>query len=90
MLGGLLASGIFRKVWKSVAHEDEAPAADKRQYGWREVLPAAALQGAIYGFVKAAVDRGGLKGFEQLTGVWAGQQAPQRGVGGRALSRRTS
>lgn len=33
---------------------------------------AAALQGAVFAFVKAAVDRGGLEGFEKATGVWAG------------------
>ncbi len=72
VLGGIGASAMFRKVWQSVAHEDEPPTAKQRQYSWREVLPAAALQGAIFGFVKAAVDRGGLKGFEKLTGTWAG------------------
>ena len=37
----------------------------------KEIVPAAALQGAVFGVVKAGVDRGGLKDFEQLTGVWA-------------------
>jgi len=31
---------------------------------WSEVLPAAALQGAIFALVKASVDRGGAIGFE--------------------------
>ena len=35
-------------------------------------LPAAALQGAIFALVKAAVDRGGAEGFRKLTGVWPG------------------
>ena len=29
-------------------------------------------QGAIFGLVKAAVDRGGAQGFQKLTGVWPG------------------
>jgi hypothetical protein len=72
VLGGLLAGTIFKQIWKLVSDEDEAPRAKESEYGWREVLPAAALQGAIFAFVKAAVDRGGAEGFRKLTGVWPG------------------
>ena len=72
VLGGLVASAMFKQVWKRVAHEDEPPSAKEANRSWGEVLPAAALQGAVFAFVKAAVDRGGLKGFEKATGVWAG------------------
>src|SRR5439155_468684 len=37
---------------------------------WTEILIAAALQGAIFAIVKAAVDRGSAKGVRQLTGSW--------------------
>jgi hypothetical protein len=72
VLGGIAAGAVFKKVWKSVAHEDEAPTATQADRQWREIVPAAALQGAVFGAVKATVDRGGLKGFEKATGVWAG------------------
>jgi hypothetical protein len=72
ILGGLLASFAFRQVWKLVANQDEAPKATTQEYGWREVLPAAALQGAIFAVVKAAVDRGGATGYRRLTGTWPG------------------
>lgn len=72
VLGGLIGGTIFKQVWKLVAGEDDAPAAKESEYTWAEVLPAAALQGAIFALVKAAVDRGGAKGFEKLTGVWPG------------------
>lgn len=72
VLGGLLAGTIFKQIWKLFSDEDEAPRAKESEYGWREVLPAAALQGAIFAFVKAAVDRGGAEGFRKLTGVWPG------------------
>jgi hypothetical protein len=29
VLGGLAASAVFRKVWKTIAHEDDAPRADQ-------------------------------------------------------------
>jgi hypothetical protein len=71
--GGVLAGKIFKAVWKRVAHEEEPPRATQQDRSWKEVVPAAALQGAVFGAVKAATDRGGLKGFEKATGVWAGE-----------------
>jgi hypothetical protein len=37
---------------------------------WREVLIAAGVQGAVFGLVKAAVDRGGAAGLRKITGTW--------------------
>lgn len=70
ILGGVAANYVFGRVWRSVSGEDEAPHATSEDYGWREVLLAAALQGAIFGLVKAAIDRAGATGFEKVTGTW--------------------
>jgi len=75
VLGGLAASMVFKKLWKAIAHEEDAPTADQPDRSWKEVASAAALQGAVAGGVKAIVDRGALKGFEKATGVWAGEEA---------------
>jgi Protein of unknown function (DUF4235) len=72
VLGGILAGTIFKQIWKRVSGEEETPKAKESEYGWKEVLPAAAAQGAVFGLVKAAVDRGGAEGFKKLTGVWPG------------------
>ncbi|MFD0597553.1 DUF4235 domain-containing protein [Catellatospora coxensis] len=48
----------------------EAPHATDPTKGWTEILLAAALQGAVFGLVKAAVDRGGAHGVKALTGSW--------------------
>jgi len=68
--GGVLAGVVFKQVWKAVAGEDDAPDATSEEYGWGEVLAAAALQGAIFAVVKAAVDRGGAAGVRKITGEW--------------------
>jgi hypothetical protein len=73
MAGGLLASAIFKRVWKRVAGEEDAPRPTDESRGWREVLVAAAVQGAIFAVVKAAVDRGGAAGIRRLTGKWPGR-----------------
>jgi hypothetical protein len=72
ILGGIMAGALFKQLWKRFAHEDDAPKPSQPERSWREVVPAAALEGAVFGAVKAAVDRGSLKAFEKATGVWAG------------------
>jgi len=72
ILGGLLAGAIFKRVWKLTAREDQAPKATDARRGWREVLLAATLHGAIVALVRAAADRGAAEGTRKLTGVWPG------------------
>jgi hypothetical protein len=83
VLGGMLAGAIFKQVWKLAADEDEAPKATDVRRGWREVLLAATIQGAIFGLVKAALDRGTAEGTRKLTGVWPGDDSqPAKNEGG--------
>lgn len=73
VLGGLVAGTVFKRVWSAVGHEEEAPKATDEDKGWREVVVAAAAQGAVFGAVKALIDRGGATGFAWLTGAWPGR-----------------
>ena len=66
VLGGILASFLFGQLWKRISDEDDVPEATSEEYGTREVLVAAVLQGAVFGLVKAAVDRAGMKGVRKL------------------------
>jgi predicted metal-dependent enzyme (double-stranded beta helix superfamily) len=77
VLGGMLAGAMFKRVWKLAAREDDAPKATDARRGWREILLAAALQGAIFALVKAAVDRGAAEGMRKVTGVWPGDEGQQ-------------
>ena len=65
MLGGAIAGAIFKQVWKFASGKDDAPQATSEEYGWREVLVAAAIQGAIFGVVKAAQARGDFSVLEE-------------------------
>lgn len=67
-LGGVLAGALFKQSWKAITGDDEAPKATATERGIAEVLLAATLQGAIFGLVKAAMDRGGAEAFEKATG----------------------
>ena len=75
MVGGLLAGAIFKKAWQLAAREDEAPNATDAARGWHEILMAAALQGAIFAAVKAAVNRLAAAGTHSLTGTWPGEDS---------------
>jgi hypothetical protein len=70
---GLIAAAAFKQVWRAVSGEDDAPNATDEESGWGEVLAAAALQGAIFAIVRAAVDRAGATGVRRVTGRWPAQ-----------------
>ncbi|MGV9881938.1 DUF4235 domain-containing protein [Streptomyces sp. NPDC003006] len=70
MLGGAVAGALFKRTWKAVAGEDDAPDAHDEERAWREILAAAALQGAIFAVVRAVVERGGAVGVRRVTGRW--------------------
>jgi predicted metal-dependent enzyme (double-stranded beta helix superfamily) len=72
VLGGIVAGAIFKRVWRVAADEEEAPEATDRRRGWGEILAAAAAQGAVFGGVKALIDRAGATGFSRMTGAWPG------------------
>lgn len=72
VLGGLIAGLLFKTVWKTIAGEEEAPKATDARWSLREVVLAAALEGAVFGALKATIDRAGASGFARLTGVWPG------------------
>lgn len=72
VVGGIVAGAIFKRLWKVAAGEDEAPSATDARRGWPEILVAAALQGAIFAVVQAAIERGTAEGTAALTGVWPG------------------
>jgi len=72
LAAGAVSGAIFKQIWKVVAKEDEAPTALQSEYKMREVVLAAAIQGAIFAAVKATVDRAGARGFTKLTGTWPG------------------
>jgi hypothetical protein len=72
ILAGIVSGAVFKQVWKLVANEDEAPDALQSEYRMRDVVLAAAIQGAIFAGTKAAIDRAGAQGFTKLTGSWPG------------------
>lgn len=74
VLGGLVAGMIFKQVWKyaTPGKESDSPKALESEYSMRQVLIAAAVQGAIFAVVKAVIQRSGARAFQRATGDWPG------------------
>jgi hypothetical protein len=68
-----LLGQLFKGVWRALGDDREAPSAKDRDRTWREVIAAAVIQGAVFGGVKALIDRAGATGFARLTGIWPGK-----------------
>jgi hypothetical protein len=66
--GGLIAGRIFTEVWQRISPRDEEPPDPKDlDRSGREALIAAALQGLVFGLVRAAVDRASAHGYRAVT-----------------------
>src|SRR6516225_9453714 len=74
LLAGMLASAIVGKVWKLTPGHEEAPEAIDTRRSWGEILTAAALQGAIFAVIRAAVERATAASAEKLTGEQPGYE----------------
>ena len=74
VIGGLIAGTIFKQAWKRAAPGDkpDPPKPLETEYPFKEILLAAAIQGAIFSVVKTVIDRQGARLFERLTGEWPG------------------
>ena len=66
--GGLLAGKVFSEVWQRISPSDQEPPDPKDlDRSGREAITAAALQGLVFGLVRAAVDRASAKGYKAVT-----------------------
>ena len=71
VVGGLIATRIFDQIWKHLpGNDDKAPKSTDPDHGWKEIAVAAVLQGAVFGGVKAILNRAGARGFEKATGTY--------------------
>ncbi|AZG48598.1 DUF4235 domain-containing protein [Gordonia insulae] len=67
ILGGVVAGAVFGQIWKRIADEPTAPDPKDLRRSNTEVLAGAAVQGLIFGLVRAAIDRAGARGYKAVT-----------------------
>ena len=68
--GGLIARSLFSRVWHGFTGEEGRPEPNDRTAGWAAVVLGAALEGALFAAVRAAVERAGAVGVARATGDW--------------------
>ncbi|MFD8947171.1 DUF4235 domain-containing protein [Streptomyces californicus] len=54
-LSGMIAGAVFQQTWKLIEGEGDAPDAHDEDRSWRQILLAAAVQGAIFSLVNACL-----------------------------------
>ncbi|MCB0950943.1 MAG: DUF4235 domain-containing protein [Mycobacterium sp.] len=64
--GGLLASAVFKQLWKRIGDTGPPDPQDLKQ-PMSSVLIAATLQGLTWGLVRAAVQRASAHGYQAAT-----------------------
>ncbi|MFJ9107058.1 DUF4235 domain-containing protein [Streptomyces sp. NPDC102283] len=69
-VSGMIAGAAFKRTWKLIEGKGDAPDALDEGRPWRQILLAAAVQGAIFSVVKAAVERSGAQVTRRVTGTW--------------------
>lgn len=74
VVGGLIAGAVFKQVWRKAApgEKSDPPTALETSYPLKQILLAAAVQGAIFSVVKTVIDRQGARLFQKWTGEWPG------------------
>lgn len=74
IVAGLIATAIFKQVWKRASpnSEGDPPTPTQSEFPLKEILLAAVIQGAIFSLVRALVQRQGAKAFAKATGEWPG------------------
>ena len=68
LVGGAVAGALFSRLWRAVSNEEEVPQPTALDRGLSEVLVVGALQGAVFGVVKAALSRITSQGYRRFTG----------------------
>jgi membrane protein len=89
VLGGLVAGAVFKQVWRRAApgEKSDPPTALETSYPFKEILVAAAIQGAIFSVVKTIIDRQGARLFEKRSGEWPGKLSGDEGLADETASK---
>ncbi|MBS1691522.1 MAG: DUF4235 domain-containing protein [Actinobacteria bacterium] len=67
-VGGMLATAMFGQIWKRVDDSGEGPPDPKDlNRSAATAFAGAALQGLVFGLVRAAIDRAGARGYQAVT-----------------------
>jgi hypothetical protein len=73
-----VATRIWRRTWRALAHEEKVPRALDHDRSWLEIFIASAIRGMIFGVVRAMFRRAGAAAFSNVTATWPGRQSAKQ------------
>ena len=76
VLAGLVSKKLFDLVW-GLIDDQEAPEPKHRDIQLAKLIPALALEGAVFRLIRGMADHGSRHAFLKLTGSWPGEERPQ-------------
>jgi hypothetical protein len=77
LVAGIVGTKIFERIW-GLIDDEEPPSPEHREFDWRKMIAALAIEGALFRLVKGLTDHGLRKSFAGVTGVWPGEERPER------------
>ncbi len=76
MAAGVLAKKLFDLVW-GIIDDQEAPEPKHREVALAKLVPALAIEGALFRLIRGMADHGSRHGFMRLAGSWPGEERPE-------------
>ena len=76
LIAGLIGKKLFEALW-GVIDDQEPPDSEHRDVSWANLIPALALEGAIFRATRGAADHASRAAFYRATGSWPGEEAPE-------------
>ena len=76
LVAGMLGKKVFEGLWGAI-DEQEPPEPEHRELSMAKLIPALALEGAIFRLVKGLTDHGARRLFARATGSWPGEERPE-------------
>ena len=68
LVDGAVAGAVFTRLWRAVSGADGVPEPTELNRRIRDVVIVGALQGAVFGVVKAVLSRVTAQGYRTITG----------------------
>jgi hypothetical protein len=72
---GVVSKKLFDVIW-GLVDDQEPPEPKHRDIQLAKLLPALAIEGAVFRLIRGVADHGSRQGFLRLTGSWPGEERP--------------
>jgi hypothetical protein len=76
LIAGFIGKKLFEQLW-GIVDDEEPPDPKHREVSLGKVVAAAALEGAIFKGMRAAIDHKAREAFAGATGTWPGEERPE-------------